>query len=158
MSLAPDVPFVEWLRSVIPAGATVLDVGCGDCWYWPRVNAKFIGVDAWAKFEPDHLLDLEHDDLPTVPADVVLMADFLEHVSKERGLQLIAQAQQIAPLVLVLTPTVWSANEAPFHDSKGHYFQNPHVLHKSLYGAEDFAGFERVTDRCDGYYLGLWRR
>ena len=151
-----DVPFVEWLKEQIPAGATVLDVGCGDRWYWPRVNAKFIGVDAWEKFKPDYLLDLEVEDLPQVKVDVVLMSDFLEHMTKDRGLQVLEQAK-ILGKVLVLTPLWWDDNRKSFEDAKGNYYRNEYVLHRSKWSVEDFAGFEQNTVACPGYFLGHLR-
>lgn len=150
-------PFAEWLQRVIPAGGTVLDVGCGDKWYWQYINAKMIGIDAWPAFSPDYLLNLEVDDLPDVKVDAVLMADFLEHMSKERGKEILEQAKQRANLVMVLTPLVWSANDRAFFDKKGNYYQDPFVFHKSLWGPADFPGFTQVAALCPGYFHGLWR-
>jgi hypothetical protein len=145
-----------WLRKNIPKRSRVLDVGCGDKWYWPKVRARFIGVDAFPKFKPDYLLDLEHDDLPNIRVDVVLMIDFIEHLPKERGIQLLQQAKERANTVIVLTPLFWDENTRLFNDPSSDYYQNVYNLHQSLWQPEDFLGFERILTVSTEYYHGIW--
>lgn len=151
-------PFAQWLREHIHMGATVLDIGSGDKWYWQHVlEAQWIGLDASPQHDPTFCLDLETTDLPEIKTDFALMADLLEHLGKARGKQILQQAMTRAECVMVLTPLTWSENTAPYHDPKGNYFHNPYVFHKSLWGPEDFEGFTQILDVCPGYYHGIWR-
>jgi len=150
-------PFAEWIGNQVVKGSKILDIGCGDRWYWKDVEAHWLGLDAWEKFEPDFLVDLEKADLPYVKADAVLMADFLEHMTKERGKVILDQAKRLAPTVMVLTPLRWDDNSKSFNDESGNYYRNKYVLHRSLWSADDFPGFEQNTVACPGYYLGVYR-
>jgi hypothetical protein len=146
-----------WLQNTIPKNATVLDVGCGDKWYWKHIQAQFIGIDAFPKFEPDFLLDLNIDNIPDVKVDVALMLDFIEHLPKERGKQLLQQAKEKATVVVVLTPLWWSENTELLNDPKSPYYRNVYNIHQSLWTCEDFLDFERIQTLSLRYYHGIWR-
>lgn len=121
-------------------GKNILDVGCGPKAY-AVISDKVVTVDAWAKVKPDHLLNLENEELPfeADSFEVVLMIDFIEHVSKERGEALIEQAKRIATeRVYLLTPLWWDSNERHTRNPKLWSYGNEFNLHKSLWTREDF--------------------
>lgn len=153
----PD--FLNWLRRNTEAGSVVLDVGCGNKWYWPYIDAKFIGVDAWLPFKPDYYYDLVIEDLPKVEAGVVYMLDVLEHFEKERALVLLEQAKIIARhSVIVLTPLVFTNNLHIPKDPESDYYNNPYEEHKCCLQPSDFEGFKRDTSVFyhGQYFHGVW--
>jgi 2-polyprenyl-3-methyl-5-hydroxy-6-metoxy-1,4-benzoquinol methylase len=152
---------LAFLKSIIKAGNTVLDIGCGNKWYWQHINANFTGIDAWERFEPDMLLDLEVYDLPLFKArfDVVLMLDVIEHLSKARGEVILRQAKRIGKTVIILTPIQWDPNTQFVNDEKSDYYQNTYNTHKSVWHRGELFDFKaatvpRLVDNC---FLGVWK-
>ena len=74
----------------------VLDVGCGNKTY-SSVSGDVTTVDGWEKVSPDVLVNLENEDLPFGEGEFacVLLLDFIEHLTRERGLEILAQAKTI---------------------------------------------------------------
>ena len=94
------------VRNYTEGTKTVLDVGCGNKDY-SKVSTSVVTVDAWPKVSPDVLVNLEEENLPfeNNSFDCVLLLDFIEHVDKDRGVELIRQAQEITRgRVYLLTP------------------------------------------------------
>jgi hypothetical protein len=139
----PEMNLLRYLRSVVAPTDSVLDIGCGEKRYKNLGVSSYFGVDSWEAVGPDLLLDLAVADLPfeAKSFDTVLMLDFLEHVEKQRGFELLQQAQQIArKQIIVLTPCSWDENVSAFVDKDCIHCGNENVLHKSLWVLSDFSG------------------
>ena len=152
----PDLPLGQFLNSHINFGDIVLDIGCGDKCYHSFCGNFVISIDAWKKCKPSHIMDLEYEDLPfrKKAFDVVTMLDFIEHLPKSRGQQIIEQCQEVGCKVIVLTPLIWSDNEVA-EDSW--YYGNPWERHKSLWRVSDFPGWQRFeVQGLETYFLGVW--
>jgi 2-polyprenyl-3-methyl-5-hydroxy-6-metoxy-1,4-benzoquinol methylase len=153
------------MKNVISKDYTLLDIGCGDKRIskyiieklgFKRENTKTI--DAWPKSEPDYLLNLVKDDLPTERFNVILMLDFIEHLPKERGAKILEQAKDIClNKIILLTPLVWSDNISAVKDTGSWYHGNSFELHKSLWTIDDFEGWERI-DSFNNYFFGVWNK
>jgi hypothetical protein len=140
----------------------VLDIGSGSKQYQNFECKEIIGIDAWEKVNPDILLDLEEENLPFEDNsfDVVLMIDFIEHLTKDRGFEIIEEAKRVATdKVVIFTPLFWVTNEENTNDPELWCYGNKFNIHKSLWELEDFDGWIR----CDPmtlepylreYYLG----
>lgn len=157
------VPIVLDLIAKVPH-ATVLDVGPGVGKYgllmreyWrSRPSDRLDAVEAWAPYLAaypwlEHIYDeLRVADVRTLSDDelagydVVLMADVLEHFTKEDGIALLAR---IPGRVIITTPAV--------------YFQNPEAAtiwtedHRSLWGRPDFLGLGRPVESLEKV-LNAW--
>ncbi|KKN41999.1 hypothetical protein LCGC14_0717590 [marine sediment metagenome] len=153
----PEENLLAFLRSRICPNDSVLDIGCGDKRYQDIGSKSIVSVDAWPKTEPDLLIDLEISDLPYVEGefDVVMMLDFIEHLPKDRGLELIEQAKRICKRELILfTPLLWTTNQENYVQDG-----NPFAIHKSLWGHIDFKKWNSYTLPCLGvYYCGVWEK
>ncbi len=147
----------------------VLDIGCGDKCYTNELVGgckSIITLDAWDKVKPDICIDLETEDLPFEEnsIDVIIMYDFIEHLDKDRGKQIIEQAKLIAKkCVLLFTPTIWSDNKHNVADPKLWCYGNEYDLHKSLWGVDDFDGwiesdYSDIPHAKNKYYLGMWNK
>lgn len=155
MNMKPVI--LEYLRNEIEPGSFVMDVGCGDKWYWPFIDAVFIGIDSFAKFKPSCLLDLNKDNLPAIEPDIVLMLDFIEHLPKERGKIVLQQARQRAKKkVIVYTPLFWDVNDKLLHNKSSDYYGNEHNLHKSLWTDGDFEGFQEKATFYGKFLFATW--
>ena len=128
-----------WLQAFSLPSDIVLDVGSGDRRYHDIPVKEIVTVDCWPLAEPDYLIDLDTADLPQGEFGVILLIDILEHLSKERGLEILRQAQALASrAVVVLTPLKWEENRDAYEDPQGFYFGNEHILHSSLWTLDDF--------------------
>jgi len=151
----PTPVLLEWVRSFIRPADIVLDVGGGDKRYHDLGCAGIVSVDAWEKAEPNVLIDLEREDLPFRPRsfDVVLLLDFLEHVTKSRGWSVLQQSVEVASrTVLVLTPLpdYWNPNCWPVETPDCWWFGNQWAYHRSMWAPRDFPCPPWVRDHLDG--------
>lgn len=156
----PEPHVLGWLRAFILPSDRILDVGSGDGRHRDIGGAGYWSLDCWPPAEPDYLVDLEKKGLPrNRKFDVILMVDLLEHLPKERGLEILAQAQRLAGrAVVVYTPLKWDDNRMAYNEQGGFYQGNDHVLHKSLWDLRDFwPGWVRVwlPSTLDGFF-GYW--
>ena len=153
----PEPHILGWLRAFSLSTDTVLDVGSGDGRHRDIGCARYISLDCWPAAEPDHLLDLNHQDLPDVGASAILMIDLLEHLEKSRGLDILAQALALASrAVVVLTPLAWDLNLDAFNE--GFYRGNEAIKHKSLWSLADFdQSWTRVwLPSTQDNFFGYW--
>lgn len=137
----PERRVLHWIRSRCRRTDAVLDVGCGEGRYSNLGVKHYVGVDSWPACNPSLILNLKTVDLPFAENtfDVVLMIDFVEHLEKYRSRQLIEQAKEICSReLLVMTPIAWDANTAAFEDPEEFHYQNPDVIHKSIWEEADF--------------------
>ena len=103
---------INYLHSIIQEGSTLLDLGCGPKLYSsPFINkcSKILTIDAWPDVNPDIVANLETDNILDVVKneqfDYVLMIDFIEHLDKAAGLQLINDVKKITKKkIILLTP------------------------------------------------------
>lgn len=157
-SYPPEKNLLAWLRSFAKPTDTVLDVGSGDQRYHDIRVKSITALDIWPAAEPDFLLDLEKDDLPAGEFSLILLLDVLEHLNKDRGKEILAQAVALASRALVvLTPLVWDENRDTFDQHGGFYEGNERILHRSLWTPGDFGpGWKRVKlpPVTRGCYLG----
>jgi cyclopropane fatty-acyl-phospholipid synthase-like methyltransferase len=139
---------------------TVLDIGCGvkfrtSC----LINNKIVSLDAWDKVNPDILLDLEINSLPFEENsfDIILMIDFIEHLSKDSGKKLLTETYKICKKkIILLTPLWWSDNSENVNNPELWCYKNNYDLHKSLWTVEDFKEWESIPQ--GQYYLGVWHK
>lgn len=120
-------------------GRRTLDIGCGDGAY-SAMSKDTVRVDRLKRFAPDVLLDLEGADLSyrENEFECVLMIEFLEHLTRARGEELLRQAKRISSgKVYVLTP-LWRDSD----------------LHQSGWSLEDFEGWTRID--FGNYFFGYW--
>jgi len=154
----PEPHILGWLRNFILPNDVILDVGSGDGRHRDIGGRRYISLDSWPAAQPDYLMDLNERDLPRVKASVVLMSDVLEHLPRDRGLEVLGQAQRLTSrAVVVLTPLAWDENREAYDE--GFYQGNENVLHKSLWDLRDFhPGWVRVwlpstLDNFFGYWI-----
>lgn len=130
---------------------TVLDLGCGAVPRWQRFRpeVRIVGIETYlpaieqarAAGTHDHLIhgDLLSASIPDLLGplgaggfDLVVMLDVIEHLPKARGLELLAQCEQLARrYVAIHTPNGF----VPQDDVEG----NPHQRHLSGWTIADFA-------------------
>ena len=157
---------VAYLQAEIAPSSTLLDLGCGPKMYSDPLReqcSRILTVDAWDWVEPDVVADLETTPLADITQDCwdyVLMLDFIEHLNKQAGLNLIEQVKQITNNKLfLLTPMeeIWTENHENVDNPELWCYGNEYDLHKSLWTPEDFAGFVRVDIRgFHDYYVGYY--
>lgn len=155
----------NFTRSYIKGGS-LLDIGCGPKEYsnpFRGICHRIETVDAWAKLQPDHLIDLEKEGLERFKDeefDNVLMIDFIEHLGKERGKFILEEAKRVCNnRICLLTPLWWTDNEENVNDPTLWCYGNEFDKHKSLWTLEDFAGWTRVElPSLKNYFFGYWQR
>jgi SAM-dependent methyltransferase len=152
---------LDFLHEQIEEGASVLDLGCGDKFYSNGLKdraSRVVTVDAWPATEPDILMDVTKAALPFKDKefDVVLMLDFIEHIDKEEGLGVITEAQRVGSKIILLTPTIWSDNAKNIKNPKTVYYNNTFNLHRSLWSAEDFKGWDHHGVLGRRYIVATW--
>lgn len=137
---------------------SVLDIGCGDKHRTAYLtDNKVVSLDAWEKVNPDILLDLEVSSLPFKENsfDVILMIDFIEHLSKISGKRILEEAYKICrKKIILLTPLWWSDNSENVNNPALWCYKNQFDYHKSLWTVEDFSSWTSIP--CGQYYLGIW--
>lgn len=110
------------IRSLIPSGSTILDVGCGDghlmAWINSQGEYKVVGVDINKKdlevakkrittsnepiFEDLLLVDLTKKIPFRKKFDVVLCSQVVEHLEKESALELIQKIKKLAKKRIII--------------------------------------------------------
>jgi predicted TPR repeat methyltransferase len=157
---------VAYLQSQIAAGSSLLDLGCGPKMYSNPLRDqcnRILTVDAWDWVEPDIVANLETTALKNITQDrwdYVLMLDFIEHLDKSAGLDLIEQVKQIVnQRIFLLTPleSIWTENHENVDNPDLWCHGNEYDLHKSLWTPEDFSEFTRVNIvGFDDYFVGYY--
>lgn len=147
------------IMDLIPRDSTILDLGCG-CGN-PFRGIRFsllVGVDIFRKkFDmPEYDVVIFYDVKKIDELfldnsfDIVTGIDFIEHLKKEEGFEIIKKAEKIArKKVIFFTPRKWSENKQAVENSKYWSYGNPSNYHKSLWCDEDFIqrGYEIVPFR-----------
>jgi hypothetical protein len=130
---------VSALEAAVGDAETLLDVGCGrnsPLGRFRRKPPRTVGVDLY----PDWIAESRdkgiHDEYEVLDAttighrfghgsfDVVLCCDLLEHLDREDGEKLLAQAEMVARhRVVILTPNGFVEQDATWG--------NPHQVHRS---------------------------
>jgi UDP-N-acetylglucosamine 2-epimerase (non-hydrolysing) len=157
---------VEYIKKTVALNSTVLDLGCGPKLYSNPLKPQcksICTVDAWDWVEPDIVADLETTPLKDIVQDdfdYVLMLDFIEHLDKQAGLDLIKQVkQQCRRKIILLTPMeeIWTENHENVDNPELWCHGNQYDIHKSLWTPADFEGFSRVfIPGFEDYYIGVW--
>lgn len=162
----PSPRLKSWVMKETRDAKSILDLGCGTKWYWEAFCTEgqtVVGVDAYAPFGPHHILDLELESLPFDPEsfDVILMLDFIEHLSRHKGEQVMEDAKVITrDKILMVTPLIWNDNSENVNDPTSNHFGNEYDFHKSLWTLEDFPMPEWKREHMwkNGRYTGQWRK
>ncbi|MDX9697481.1 MAG: class I SAM-dependent methyltransferase [Bacteroidales bacterium] len=150
----------QFTNSHVENGDSVLDIGCGQKLFKPEHCGKYVTVDSFEKCKPKYLINLEIENLPFEENsfDVVFMLDFIEHLDKDRGNEILKQAKKITKKKLILfTPMWWDDNHENIE--KGFHEGNIHNLHKSLWSGEEeeLQGFiVYVIPPFENYFLGVY--
>jgi 2-polyprenyl-3-methyl-5-hydroxy-6-metoxy-1,4-benzoquinol methylase len=157
---------IAHLRNNITPGSSLLDLGCGPKLYSNALRDlcdPILTVDAWSWVEPDVVADLETTRLREITDqswDYVLMLDFIEHLDKQAGLDLIEQVKaQTRCGIFLLTPmeSIWTDNHEHVDDPRLWSHGNSYDLHKSLWHTEDFEGWQRISlPKLDNYFVGFY--
>lgn len=160
--------FAAFFKPKIKPETVFLDLGCGDKGKssWAKAQGTtVITVDAWENVNPDFCVDVTKDPLPFEDNcfDIVLMYDFIEHVTKEEGYKVIEEAQRVCGgEIILVTPIFWTDNLHNVNNPNLWCYGNHFDEHKSLWLPEDFEalpGWERILGSHDDtkYYLGVWK-
>ena len=103
---------IGFLKSKINDGSTLLDIGCGPKLYsdpFLNICSKVLTVDAWSVTNPDILLDVEKNSLLPflngISYDYILLLDFIEHLDKTAGINLINDCKTICNKEIILLNT-----------------------------------------------------
>ena len=158
-----DNPSYRHIMKLISKDSTILDLGCG-CGN-PFKGIKFpllVGVDVFRKkFDTPEYDVIMFYDVKKIDElfleksfDIVTGIDFIEHLKKEEGFEMIKKAEKIArKKVIFFTPRKWSENKQAVECSKYWSYGNKSNYHQSLWNDEDFIkqGYEIVPFR--GYVL-----
>ena len=151
------------IMNLIPKDSTILDLGCG-CGN-PFKGIKFIllvGVDVFRKkFDmPEYDVVMFYDAKKIDELfldksfDIVTGIDFIEHLKKEEGFEMIKKAEKIArKKVIFFTPREWGENKQEVESPRYWSYGNPANYHQSLWNEGDFIkqGYEIVP--FQGYVL-----
>jgi 2-polyprenyl-3-methyl-5-hydroxy-6-metoxy-1,4-benzoquinol methylase len=156
-----------FLKNTIEPGSSILDLGCGPKAYsnvFKDTGSKILTVDAWDNVEPDVLANLEEDDIIEIVKnqkyDYILMLDFIEHLSKEKGLSLIENCKKITnKKIFLLTPLeeIWTDNHENIENEKFWCYGNQYDIHKSMWTKDEFINWTEVPmTSLKHYYFGYF--
>lgn len=160
---------LSYLKSLIQPGSSLLDVGCGPALYsspFRDICNQVVTLDAWDKVNPDLIVDLEKtrlcDAVNHHHFDYIFMIDFIEHVDKSLGFEIIEDAKKLCKdkiFLLTPLPEFWNDNSHNVNNPDLWCHGNDFDLHKSVWEASDFTGWERITiknlPKC---YTGIWTK
>lgn len=157
---------VAYLRDHIQPGSSLLDLGCGPKLYSNALRDlcdPVLTVDAWSWVEPDIVADLETTalrDITDQTWDYVLMLDFIEHLDKQAGTNLIEQVKtQTRRGIFLLTPMpqIWTDNHQHVDDPRLWSHGNTYDLHKSMWSLEDFTDWQKIVlPKLENYFIGYY--
>lgn len=154
---------LSWIWQQIEPGSSLLDLGCGPKLYSDPLKthcASVVTVDAWAWVEPDIVADLEQVSVSSIsgPVDYILMIDFVEHLDKAAGKQLLTECEQLVrKKIFLLTPmeALWTDNTENINDPRLWSYGNKWDVHKSLWTPQDFAHWTRAElSSLRDYWVG----
>lgn len=128
----------DWIKERIPQLTkiqTVLDIGPGVGTYLKLLKpllprTTWIGVEAWKNYVRDFSLDKLYDLVicqdvcmmpPTYGADLVIFGDVLEHMTKDKAINVYNKFYESSRFVVIVIPIV--ETKQGIHDS------NPHEQH-----------------------------
>ena len=156
----------ELMSKYIQPEDSILDCGCGTkefSNYLKNKGHKVTTIDAWKKFNPDILHDLNKTPLPLEDnsVDIVIIIDVIEHLDKKSGQRLLKELKRIVRKnIILLTPLWWTLNNENVDDIKSEHYQNFNDLHKSLWTKRDFLDWHQISNVgfLDKYYLGVWNK
>jgi hypothetical protein len=161
-----DKDILGYLINEIPLNATVADIGCGPQIYSAPLKErgnKVIAIDAWEDVQPDILVDLSTTSIFDVikeKVDYILMIDFIEHLDKQVGQQLIEDCKRLVnKKIFLLTPLeqIWTDNTENVENDKLWCHGNQFDVHKSLWSVTDFQEWTQITLKgLHDYYTGYW--
>ena len=165
----PNMILLNYLsNNIITPGSTLLDVGCGPRLYsnpFKKTCKEILCVDAWAKIKPDVVADLEKERIQDVVDgqryDYIFMIDFIEHLDKQAGLDLIEDCKSICDKkIFLLTPMeeIWNDNHHNVMNKDLWSYGNAYDHHKSVWHPEDFPGWTPVNvhKKFRSFYTGVW--
>lgn len=142
-------------------GFKVIALGCGAS--GAEKSPKFshlTGVDIYPYFDAPVDKFIQHDVkkireiIPDKSYDLVFCLDIIEHLTRREGKKLIKDAEAIATKAIVFyTPLRWDKNCVS--DKTFWAYGNPHNVHKSLWGPEDFKGYEILKPFPQDVSLGF---
>ena len=153
---------VKSIKDHVPREAKLLDIGCGmkkHEYYTKDVTT----IDAWDKLDPDILMDVSKEPLPFEEDsfDVITMIDFIEHIEKHEGEELLEQCKKIASRIIVFTPLFFNDNSHNVENPNCWAYGNPYDYHKSLWTLDDFSDWTTIdifTFKDGKVWLGYWER
>jgi SAM-dependent methyltransferase len=118
----PIAPIVAAFASTVPAGGSVLDVGCGTRPYEGSFkHARYVGIDvetsgrAATEKRPDRFYDGVNIPYPDGSFDAVICTEVLEHVVDVR--QVMSEMERVLTTggrLLLTIPFMWGEHEAPY--------------------------------------------
>jgi len=126
----------------------IINLGCGLGRHYYDKNA--LNVDIWKpyvqKMKPSILADVRY--LPFKPkiADLVLLLEVIEHLTKEEGLKLIKELEVITKDgILVSTPNKFI--------KQSQIDNNPYQIHKSFWLQSEFKTFKHKAKSFISFYF-----
>ena len=102
----------QFINKNVAAGSTVLDIGCGPKAYSSPLleqQCRVLTIDAWDWVEPDIVANVETTPIVEVTSerwDYILMIDFIEHLDKDAGVQLLEDCKKIVNKKNIFTYSV----------------------------------------------------
>lgn len=152
------------LQNHILKNSKVLDIGCGKKSH-SNYSVNTTTIDAWTKLSPDILLDVEKEPLPFEKDsfDHITMIDFIEHLDKDKGEDLLIQCKDIVrDKIFIFTPLFFTNNAENVENPKCWAYGNPYDYHKSLWTLEedfkDWTTLGLFPHKMGNQWLGYWQK
>lgn len=166
----------ELIEAIWPEGVkSIIDLGCGDLWHTAGLPGvvKHIGVDlwqeqlklAWERRPVTGWIPVCKDALeflkisPDDSVDAVLAIDIIEHLEKERGLEILDEAERVAKKLVICWAPLGMLERGPTNPDGTH---NPYQVHKWGPEPEDFQSRSWEVDvypeqHQDGGAIFAWK-